>query len=69
MENKINKNNKETNKEINRGVLSFFMLAFPTVLIVCLSMLTEKSWWIQILLAIFQFIMLKHFIDSYYEVS
>ena len=68
MGNKINHNNK-TNKEINRGVLSFFMLGFPTVIIICLSMLIENSWWVQILLAIFQFIMLKQFMDSYYEVE
>lgn len=55
-------------KPLNKKVLTFFLIAFPTVVIVALSMLVEGSWWAQILLAIYQFITLKQFIDSYYDV-
>jgi hypothetical protein len=53
---------------LNKKVLTFFMIAFPTVLIVALSYLSKDAWWGQILLAIYQFIILQQFVENYYEV-
>jgi len=53
---------------LNKKVLTFFMIAFPTVLIVAISYLAPEAWWAQILLAIYQFIILQQFVESYYEV-
>lgn len=52
-------------------VRSFFILAFPTIVIVALSMLFTmdvKTAAIVILLAVYQFLMLKQFVDQYHEV-
>jgi hypothetical protein len=53
---------------LNKKVLTFFMIAFPTVLIVALSYLSKDAWWGQIFLAIYQFIILQQFVENYYEV-
>lgn len=53
---------------VDKKILSFFIIAFPTLLIVALGMLNPSAWWAQILLALFQFILLKQFLDDYYEV-
>lgn len=52
-------------------VRSFFLLAFPTLVIIALAMLFQtdvKVAVIMILLAIYQFLMLKQFVDQYHEV-
>jgi len=54
-------------KEVDKKVFSFFVLAFPTILIVIFSMLTPSLWWANILLALFQFIILNQFLDNYYK--
>ena len=54
-------------KEVDRKVFSFLQLAFPTVLIVALAMLTPDAWWALIVLAIYQMLVLKQFLDKYYE--
>ena len=54
-------------KEVDKKVLGFFVLAFPTILIVIFSMLAPGLWWANIFLAIYQFIMLKQFLDNYYQ--
>ena len=53
-------------KEVDKKVFSFFVLAFPTILIVIFSMLSPSLWWANIFLAIYQLIMLKQFLDNYY---
>ena len=53
--------------EVDKKVLGFFVLAFPTILIVIFSMLAPGLWWANIFLAIYQFIMLKQFLDNYYQ--
>jgi len=52
---------------LNKKVLTFFMIAFPTLMIVSLSYLSPSAWWAQILLAIYQFIILQQFVENYYE--
>jgi len=49
-------------------VLTFFLLAFPTLLIVALAQLEPSTWWAQVIIAFYQFVMLKQFLDRYYEV-
>jgi len=60
-----NKNKKE-NKKADRKVLTFFLLAFPTLLIIAMGSFFPDSWLIQILLAFYQFILLKQVLDDYY---
>jgi len=61
------KNKKERPKEVDKKVFSFFVLAFPTILIVIFGMLIPSMWWANVFLAIYQFIMLKQFLDNYYQ--
>ena len=54
--------------EPDKKVFSFFVLAFPTILIVVFGLLV-REWWvsfIQTMLAVYQFAMLKQFVDEYY---
>ena len=60
------KKQEEKPKEVDKKVFSFFVLAFPTILIVIFSLLAPKLWWANIILAVYQFIMLKQFLDNYY---
>jgi len=53
---------------VDKKILTFFLIAFPTLLIIAISMITPQGWWAQILLAFYQFILLKQFLDNYYEV-
>ncbi len=57
---------KKKPKETDRKVLSFFLIMFPTVIIVSMGMLNPIGW-IMIVLAIYQSIMLKQFLDNYYD--
>jgi len=59
---------KPTEKRLDKKVLTFFLIAFPTIMIIALGMFYKDAWWVQILLAIYQFILLKQFLDNYYEV-
>ncbi len=59
-------------KSLDKSVLSFFMIGFPTVLIIIVGVLLRQEdslivALIQIVLAIYQFITLKQFLDKYYE--
>lgn len=56
------------NKKVDKKILTFFLIAFPTLLIIALLMLNPKTWWATILIAFYQFILLKQFLDNYYEV-
>lgn len=58
---------REIRKEDTKKVFSFFILAFPTILIVILNRITPSAWWAGTLLAFYQLIMLKQFIDSHYD--
>jgi len=55
-------------KKVDKKMLTFFLIAFPTLLIIALGMLSPAAWWAQILLAFYQFVLLKQFLDNYYEV-
>ena len=59
---------KEKSQQVDKKILTFFLIAFPTLLIIALGMLSKDGWWAQILLAFYQFILLKQFLDNYYEV-
>ena len=52
-------------------VRTFFVLAFPTIIIIAIAMLLQlniNSASIMIVLAVYQFLMLKQFVDQYHEV-
>ena len=54
---------------LDKSVLSFFLIAFPTVVIILVGIIGGKWFWlIQIVLAVYQLVTLKQFIDSYYDV-
>ncbi len=59
---------KKKEKQVDKNILTFFLIAFPTLMIIAMSMLIKNSWPFQILFAIYQFILLKQFLDNYYEV-
>jgi hypothetical protein len=63
----VNKKKKKLRPEERSKALSFFLLAFPTVIILVLNMMIPQSWWAQILIAVYQFIILKQFIDRHYD--
>lgn len=58
---------KKQTQKVDKKMLTFFLISFPTLLIIALSMLTPSGWWAQILLAFYQFVLLKQFLDNYYE--
>jgi len=66
LENKMVQDKKS--KEVDKKVFTFFVLAFPTILIVILGMVVPELWWANILLAVFQFVMLKQVLDNYYKI-
>lgn len=51
----------------DKKIWSFFMIAFPTVLIIAILMLVPSAWWVTVILAFYQFLLLKQFLDTYYE--
>ena len=58
-----------TKMPTDKKILSFFLIAFPTIIIILLSIIGGNSLiWVDICLAIYQFILLKQFLDNYYEV-
>lgn len=59
---------KELTDEDKPKALTFFLLGAPTVLIIALAMITPDAWWAQILIAVYQFIMLKQFVDRHYDI-
>lgn len=57
----------------DKKVFSFFIIAFPTILIIVLALLLPASefWWaafLYIAIAVYQFLMLKQFLDNYYDI-
>ena len=54
-------------KKKDRKTSSFFLIALPTLVIAMLNDSTVTIWAVKIVLAIYQFIMLKQFLDDYYE--
>ena len=62
----MKKQNKH--KKVDKKMLTFFLIAFPTILVIALGMLSPGAWWAQVLLAFYQFVLLKQFLDNYYEV-
>lgn len=55
-------------KEKDRKTLSFFLIGFPTILIIAQSILYPTSWFVSIALGIYQLLVLKQFLDDYYKV-
>jgi len=53
-------------KPVDRKVFSFFMIMFPSVLVVAIAMLAPLLWWAEIGLVVYQSIVLKQFLDQYY---
>ena len=58
---------KKQTREVDKKVFSFLQLTFPTVMIVGLAMLTPEAWWALIVLAVYQMLLIKQFLDKYYE--
>ncbi len=57
--------------KVDPKVRTFFLLSFPTILIIALATLFEPDISvavIMIMVAIYQFLMLKQFVDQYHEV-
>jgi len=54
-------------KPINKKVFAFFIIGFPILLIVILGLLYPNTWPIQILLVVYVFILLRQFLNNYYE--
>ena len=53
----------------DKKMLTFFLIAFPTLLVIAIGQLTWYwGWLIQIMIAFYQFILLKQYLDNYYEV-
>lgn len=59
---------QEKPKRVDKKTLSFFLIGFPTLIIVANSMISPGTWWVNIILAVYQFVMLKQFLDDYYNV-
>lgn len=61
---------KQPTQEEKSKVFTFLTLGFPTLLIVGIAMLTTiaETWWVVLGLAVYQFLLMKQFIDRYYEV-
>ena len=55
-------------KPVDKKMLTFFLIAFPTLMVIALGMLNQGTWWAQVILAFYQFVLLKQFLDTYYEV-
>jgi len=59
---------KKEKVPLDKSVLTFFLIAFPTILIIIVGFMASKfGWVIQIALAIYQFLVLKQFVDNYYD--
>ena len=59
---------KKEKVPLDKSVLTFFLIAFPTILIIIVGLMASKlGWVIQIALAIYQFLVLKQFVDNYYD--
>ncbi len=61
--------NKVVETQPSKKVLAFFVIMFPSLLIVSMGMLSiaSKVWWVLLGLFVYQSIVLKQFLDSYYE--
>ena len=57
---------KVKSKPLDKKVLTFFLIAFPTLMIIVVGIFVRNAWPFQILLALYQFIVLKPFLDDYY---
>lgn len=60
---------KKLKARLDPKVRTFFLISSPTLLIIALAMINpQDTWWAWILIAVYQFIMLKQFVDQYHEV-
>lgn len=60
-ENKLKKKEGGQTKKVDRKVLSFFLLLFPSLIISLAS-----STWVRLALLVYQAILLKQFVEDYY---
>jgi len=60
---------KETNIDVRRSMLTLFLLFFPTILIIAVGLLIN-TWshflLLAVVLAFYQFVMLKNFVDTHF---
>lgn len=61
------KQNTELKKKVDKKVLSFFLIGFPTVLAVFLALAPGLYWAGVVSLVVYQLILLKQFLDEYYQ--
>ncbi len=59
---KYNKDKSKEKKKVDRKVLSFFLLLFPSLIITL-----ADSIWMKVALIFYQAILLKQFIEDYYS--
>ena len=53
---------------LDKSVLTFFLISFPTLLIIIVGFMSGSwNWIVQVAIAIYQFLILKQFIDNYYD--
>jgi len=61
---------KEANKEEKQNFFAIFLLFFPTIIVAAVPSSIGGSLWtalaIKLLLAFYQFIVVKNFVDKYY---
>lgn len=62
------KKRKPTKQEKQR-ILSFFLIMFPTLVVIILGRLSPEAWAVSILIAFWQMVMVKQFIDEYYSIG
>jgi|TARA_R100000093_G_C1927037_1_gene67481 hypothetical protein len=60
--------NNQKQKPVDRKVLSFFILGFPIIVLVLIMMLPEWRFAQVIALTFYELVLLKQFMDNYYEV-
>jgi hypothetical protein len=64
----MKKETKKPTESDKKSMLSFFLIAFPTLLIIISMMIfPDTGYLIALALAIYQFVVLKQFIDEYYK--
>jgi len=66
----MSKETKETNKEEKQNFFAIFLLFFPTIIVAAVPSSIGNSIWIaftlKLLVAFYQFIVVKNFVDKYY---
>ncbi|MFW6130038.1 MAG: hypothetical protein ACOC56_02565 [Atribacterota bacterium] len=58
---------KQEKKAVDKKTLSFFLIGTPTIIIVFLMMVPKFYWIAAMVLAFYQLILLKQFLENYYD--